>query len=493
MCGFGIIVILTLILGLTALTSMHTLADLTVKMHDHPLAVSNAVRDIRANIFAMHRTMKDVASAKDDEQINVAMEYVNLHEQEVFKSFDIIFERFLGNKQDVQKAHKAFSDWKAIREEVRELMHQDKQDQAEAITKGKGNDHVDHMLNTIQVMSDFASAKEDEFFSDSQRIREHQIFLLNALITIIAISSVVVGVLISKSITVPLSKIIKEIKEVARGDFSRKVNIDSPKELGQLASEFNNMAAALNESTTSIKNLNEEITKREQLEQNLKASNKELERFAYIASHDLQEPLRMVSSYTQLLEKRYKDKLDQQASEFIHFAVDGAVRMQTLINDLLAYSRLGSKAKPFEAVDCNVIFDQVKAHLSVSINDSNTVITNDQLPTVNADPVQLSQIFQNLISNAIKFRGENPSRIHISAEKNNDHWLFSFRDNGIGIESKYKDKVFEIFQRLHSKEQYPGTGIGLAISKRIAERHGGKLWFDSEPGKGSIFYFTISQ
>ncbi len=276
MCGFGIVAILTLSLGLFALAKMHTLADLTVKIQRHPLAVSNAVRDIRADIFVIHRTMKDAALSDNDEQINTAMEHVDQHEQNVFKSFDILFERFLGDQSDVQKAHKAFMDWKAIREEVHELMHQGKRDQAEAITRGKGNDQVDYMLDAIKVMSDFANAKAEEFYESSQRIRVHQEFLLNTLIAIIIASNITIGIVISKSIAVPIRKIIREIKEVAKGDFSRKVSIDSTKELDQLASEFNDMASKLNKSTTSIDNLNKEITQRELVEHNLKAANQQL-------------------------------------------------------------------------------------------------------------------------------------------------------------------------------------------------------------------------
>lgn len=275
-CGFGIIIILTLILGLVALTRMRILTGLTIKMHDHPLAVSDAARDIRANIFAMHRTMKDIALSENDDQVNAAMEQVGLNKQAVLKLFDIISERFLGDQKDVQKAHKVFSDWKVIREEVYELMLQGKQDQAEAITKGKGNDHVDYILNTIQVMIDYADAKANEFFSNSQRIYDHQLFLLNALILIIVISSIVIAILISKSITAPVGKIIKEIKAVAKGDFSRKVSIDGTKEIGQLAAEFNNMAAELTASTTSMKSLNEEVARRELSERNTKASNQQL-------------------------------------------------------------------------------------------------------------------------------------------------------------------------------------------------------------------------
>jgi signal transduction histidine kinase len=241
-----------------------------------------------------------------------------------------------------------------------------------------------------------------------------------------------------------------------------------------------------------------DITERKQAEKNLQKSladlersNKELQQFAYVASHDLQEPLRMVASFTQLLEKRYSDKLDTDAKEFIGFAVDGANRMQRLINDLLAFSRLGTKREPFKLIDCHAILSQAIANLNVAIRENHAITTDDNLPTVTADPAQMKQLFQNLIGNAIKFRRDESPRIHVSAERKENEWVFSVRDNGIGIEQQYKNRIFEIFQRLHSRDEYPGTGIGLAICKRIVERHGGRIWVESEAGKGSTFFFTL--
>ncbi|MGO9614512.1 MAG: sensor histidine kinase [Dissulfurispiraceae bacterium] len=222
----------------------------------------------------------------------------------------------------------------------------------------------------------------------------------------------------------------------------------------------------------------------------LKRSNEELQQFAYIASHDLQEPLRMIASYLQLIEMRYKGRLDKDADEFIAFAVEGANRLQNMIVGLLAYSRVGTKGTPFAEANCSEVLEKAVSNLKITIEESGAIITSDRLPVINADESQLIQVFQNLISNAIKFKGSEVPRIHISAEKKDMEWLFSVKDNGTGIPPQYKDRIFKIFQRLHGRE-YPGVGIGLSLCRRIVERHGGVIWFDSEAGEGTTFYFTI--
>ena len=220
-------------------------------------------------------------------------------------------------------------------------------------------------------------------------------------------------------------------------------------------------------------------------------SNRELEQFAYVASHDLREPLRMVTSFSQLLEERYKGRLDPDADEFIHYIVDGGIRMDALVNDLLEFSRITSRAKPFEPTDMNAVVGDALRNLSVAIQESGVAVQSDVLPTVSVDRSQMVQVFQNLIANAIKFRGKNHPEIRIGATRQGDEWVFSVSDNGIGIDPAYWDKIFEIFKRLHTREEYPGTGIGLAICRRIVERHGGRIWVESEEGKGSTFFFSL--
>lgn len=224
---------------------------------------------------------------------------------------------------------------------------------------------------------------------------------------------------------------------------------------------------------------------------NLQRSNTDLQQFAYVASHDLFEPLRMVTSYLQLLEHKHKAKLDPQALEFIGFAIDGAKRMEGLIQDLLEYSRVEIRGRAFEPTDCEQVLAGALANLKVALEESGAEVVHDPLPTVRGDRVQLIQLFQNLIGNAIKFRGRQPIRVEVRVQRKGDDWLFVVRDNGIGIDPKDFGRIFVIFQRLHTRQEYPGTGMGLAICKKIVERHGGRIWVESIPGEGSSFYFTL--
>jgi PAS domain S-box-containing protein len=239
---------------------------------------------------------------------------------------------------------------------------------------------------------------------------------------------------------------------------------------------------------TERKHAEEELRRRAE---ELARSNAELERFAYVASHDLQEPLRMVSSYTQLLARRYEGRLDEDADEFIRYAVDGATRMQALINDLLAYSRVGTRAPEPSPTDLGAAFEAVRNNLRVAIEESGASVVAEGLPVVRGDETQLVQLLQNLIGNSIKFRGGRPPEVRVAAERHGPEWVVSVRDNGVGFEEEYADRIFVVFQRLHAGGGYAGTGIGLAICKKIVERHGGRIWAESEPGKGSTFYFTL--
>jgi PAS domain S-box-containing protein len=225
----------------------------------------------------------------------------------------------------------------------------------------------------------------------------------------------------------------------------------------------------------------------------LSRSNAELQQFAYVASHDLQEPLRAITGCVQLLQHRFQGKLDARGDEFINHAVEGATRMKALITDLLEYSRAGTAPTASRPTDLNRVFQAALRNLQTAIAEKKATVTSDQLPTLVADETRLMQVLQNLIGNALKFTGETPPQIHVGAKHVDGAWQFSVRDNGIGIEPQYAERIFGVFQRLHARREYPGTGIGLAICKRVVERHGGRIWVESEPGKGSTFHFLISE
>ena len=265
-----------------------------------------------------------------------------------------------------------------------------------------------------------------------------------------------------------------------------------------LAETFATYASTALKNAQTHDELHQEVRQRRRMEKKLKQtmtelkrSNDELQQFAYVASHDLQEPLRMVASYVQLLAKRYKGKLDQDADDFIGYAVDGAVRMQGLINDLLAYSRVGTRGRPFESSDLTEIFDQALANLQAAVVETKAQIDHGPLPTLLVDRVQFTQLFQNLIGNALKFHNAKPPRIHVAAEQNKEECILSVSDNGIGIDPEYAERIFMIFQRLHNRSEYKGSGIGLAICKKIVERHGGRIWVESKPDQGATFYFSV--
>jgi signal transduction histidine kinase len=285
----------------------------------------------------------------------------------------------------------------------------------------------------------------------------------------------------ARRIAAPIAQLTLASRTIGTGDFSQRIEAQSEDEIGQLAQEFNRMTAAIAEKDAQLRTRAAELAR----------SNTELEQFAYIASHDLQEPLRMVVGYVQLLEKRLGGRLDADTREFMGYAVDGALRMQSLIEDILAYSRVSSQAQPPAPVDSAAALQEALDRLASRIAETGAEISSQDLPLVMADQAQLVQLFQNLLSNAIKFCRDRAPRVRVEAVQAAGRWRFTVTDNGIGIEPEYRAKLFVIFKRLHGRREFPGTGIGLAICKRIIERHGGEIGIDSASDGGSVFWFTL--
>lgn len=294
--------------------------------------------------------------------------------------------------------------------------------------------------------------------------------------------------------------LVRATDRISAGDYG--VRLGRPYGTGELhilSRAFDEMAETLGKRTAEreraqagLRALNEQLEQRVgRRTAQLQRSNEDLEQFAYVASHDLQEPLRMVARYVALLRDRYQAHADPKTREFIDFALDGAARMQELIQALLAYSRLDTQGQPFAPTDCNQVLDRALLNLKVALEENRAVVTRTPLPKVMADRVQLGQLFQNLVGNALKFRGEQTPEIAVAAVREGEQWQFSVQDNGIGIDPEHFQQIFVLFQRLHSRAQYPGTGIGLALCKKIVERHGGRIWVESQPGRGSTFRFTL--
>jgi signal transduction histidine kinase len=298
-----------------------------------------------------------------------------------------------------------------------------------------------------------------------------------------------------------IKALLRATDRISSGDYTARVGgLPGTGELHLLAQSFDEMATALQrrvqereKAEAALLALNQRLEQRvaERTAQ-LERSNRDLEQFAYVASHDLQEPLRVVTKYVTLLRDRYQGQLEPKAGEFVSFALEGSARMQDLIMALLAYSRVDSQGQPFGRTDCNQVLERARLNLRVALDESRAVVTSDPLPTLLADEVQLGQLFQNLLSNALKFRGEQPPQIHLGARQEGNAWHFTVRDNGIGIPAESLPRAFVLFQRFHSRNKYPGTGIGLSICKKIVERHGGHIWVESQVNAGTTFHFTLA-
>ncbi|GAA3045858.1 sensor histidine kinase [Actinokineospora globicatena] len=348
-----------------------------------------------------------------------------------------------------------------------------------AVEAGKAEfDAVRSALSTLQSkLEDERTAGRAALNTAASRLATTCVITLGALLLVVLIG---VG-LMTTSVVRPLSRLANHVRQVAAGDFDHPVVVSGPREVVSLGHDVESMRDRVVA----------ELERAQAAGRDLARSNAELEQFAYVASHDLQEPLRKVASFCQLLERRYKGQLDEKAGQYIGFAVDGALRMQVLINDLLAFSRVGRHTGKHADHDATALAEQATRNLTEAITAADATVTIDPLPAVHGEAPLLTSVFQNLIGNGIKFRGTEPPTVTITADRDGPNWTFSVTDNGIGIEPQFADRVFVIFQRLHAKDSYPGTGIGLAMCRKIIEFHGGTIWIDTTHSAGTRVRFTL--
>lgn len=337
-------------------------------------------------------------------------------------------------------------------------------------------------LNRISDTVDQQLQEELDEARSGLTLATQQVVALLALVGLVVVFlSVFLWVMLQQWVLRPMEELAGHLRQVSEGYYAHRITLNGPPEIVQLGEDVDSMRERivqdLDEVAFARRKLQEQSALLESQTEELRRSNLELEQFAYVASHDLQEPLRKVASFCQLLQRRYHGQLDERADAYIDFAVEGAKRMQTLINDLLAFSRVG-RTKNFAHVDLEGALGEALSSLSTRLEEVDAEVTNDPLPTVEGDGTLLTQVFFNLVGNAVKFRGQEPPRVHISVERSGDEWIFCCADNGIGIEPQYAERIFVIFQRLHTRDKYTGTGIGLAMCKKIVEFHGGHIWLN---------------
>ncbi|MGW4487677.1 sensor histidine kinase [Amycolatopsis sp. NPDC004368] len=347
----------------------------------------------------------------------------------------------------------------------------------------------DRVRSTLDTLSAHLSAARDIGRADLNGAASQLTVLLLVIAALVVILFALLWVWLQRVITVPIMRLATEVREVsATDDIHRPVHGTGPRELVELGADVDAMRRRIVAEVSDLENAHTLLDTRTK---ELERSNSDLEQFAYVASHDLQEPLRKVASFCQLLERRYKGRLDERGDQYIAFAVDGAKRMQNLINDLLSFSRVGRRAGEMTVVDTGKLLDDALGNLEPVIEETGARIERGPLPEVRGEGPLLTAVLQNLVNNALKFHGEAAPVVGVSAERQGDDWLFSVSDNGIGIEEQYAERIFVIFQRLHSKSAYGGTGIGLAMCRKIVEFHGGRIWLDTEVTEGSRFRFTL--
>ncbi len=355
----------------------------------------------------------------------------------------------------------------------------------------RGKTLFDGLRRVFDTQNEHFVVSRDDAVAELDRVQAWRDGVLIAMVAAFLVAAVLSALVVRNAVNRPLAALAASCRRITEGNFDERIEPSGPRDIRAIASDVEDMRQRIVDELASSRSARAQLAD-QALE--LQRSNAELEQFAYVASHDLQEPLRKVASFCQLLEKRYGDKLDERGAEYIGFAVDGAKRMQVLINDLLTFSRVGRLNAELVDVDLGDVLDNALSNLDTAITETDAEIVREgqPLPVVKGDPTLLTMLWQNLIGNAVKFRREGlRPRVVITCEEDSGNWLFAVTDNGIGIPAEFVDKVFVIFQRLHGRDVYTGTGIGLAICKKIVEHHGGSIWIDSTYTEGTRFRFTV--
>ncbi|MDR3713657.1 MAG: ATP-binding protein [Puia sp.] len=460
--------------------------------HSHDEADYRKFRNYMKVPVGDHKTLAELAKERPDMEAAAEGFIEGRNHPDDVDGMISLFRRFHANSY----ISKAISAWIQADRLVTGFIPIGEELHAEINSPAPSQERIDSSLRKIPSLNARLTPYEDAFsfaLGEGSRWLEHVILRLLFVVALsVECTGLILAITVSRGIQRGLKEILLSAQAVARRDFSRKARAFSKDEIGILAHNFNQMSSQLEQLQEVITKANIHLEKTvTQRTAELESKNKELEQFAYVASHDLQEPLRTISSFVELLKKQYRGRLDENADKYIDYTIQASDRMKTLIKDLLDYSRIG-REKESRPVDTDALLKEVIADLDKSIRENEASVEGFDLPVINAYRTELKLLFQNLVANSIKFRRPGiPPQVTIRAEQKNGLLEFSFRDNGIGIEEKFQDRIFIIFQRLHTRSEYEGSGIGLAHCKKIVEIHGGRLWVESTPGQGSTFYFTL--
>lgn len=548
--GFAIVLLLFVGTIIYSLQSIHSLEQHVQMTHDHPLPVTRAVIKIEVDIMTIHRSMKDVVLSVNGEERAKYISVVQQSEKNALSQFEIVLKQILG--EEGQKlslgTRKVFMDWKPIRDRVIALMEDGKYDEAQRITRNEGDDYVEIIRDELKKLEEYAANKAMDLNKDSADIAIRTRNITLGALMLCTVMSIFIALYLSISLTRRLRSINRAAVKISQGELGITIISKGKDEISQMADSFNKMTVQLKsmyeslevsvlDRTKDLEKANKELkTLKQSLEktvidrtkdlekkvleldrsekamlymvedmnliseqlkteqEKLDAANKELEAFSYSVSHDLRAPLRHIDGFTKLLYKNIKNKIDKQAQNYFDNIISSSEQMNQLIEDLLVFSRMGRKEIKKTYVNMKTIVDEAMKIFAHDIKENNISIIVDDMPEVNLDASLIMQVWVNLISNAIKFTGNSKnSEIHIGTDKDtNGNTIFFIKDNGAGFDQKYVDKIFGVFQRLHSIDEFPGTGIGLASVQRIIMKHDGEISAEGKINKGASFFFTLS-